>query len=171
VESIYLEKNCLSGKLPTEIFKCPFLKEINLGGNKIKVSFRGIKNEYLRELNLDSTGLDSVIGISKAEALASLHLRSNSFTGKIPDELLSLTTLEELDISDNSFSDEIPAGLRTLTSLKSFSAFNNELSCYIPSWISSLSKLEYLHLDQNDFFGSYTGSSLSSLAFQPDLLR
>jgi len=44
VKSIYLEKNSLLGKLPTEIFKLPFLKEINLGGNKIKVSFRGVKN-------------------------------------------------------------------------------------------------------------------------------
>jgi len=38
----YLDKNSLSGKLPTEIFKLRFLKEINLDGNKIKVSFRGI---------------------------------------------------------------------------------------------------------------------------------
>jgi len=66
-------------------------------------SASGVFKCYLRELNPDSTGLDSVIEISKAEALES-HPRSNSFTGKIPGELLPLTTLEELDISDNSFS-------------------------------------------------------------------
>jgi Leucine-rich repeat (LRR) protein len=167
VEAIYLPKNGLEGTVPAGIYDLPNLKAINLGGNEITISFTGLgRATVLEELNLDSTGLLSVIGIGQAPALLSLHLRSNQLQGRFPTELTTLTTLTELDVSDNALVGELPEDLRDLSAnLESFSCFKNQLSGELPTWLGDFYNLVYLRMGQNDLSGSIPTDVETNLIF------
>ena len=147
----------------------PFVKYINLSGNKIEIEdFQGIKwAQNLQSLNLDGNVVYSFDGISASKSLAALGVSNSGLKGLLPDELLLLSRLEEIDVSENFISGEVPSGLRLFENLTMFSASNNQLSGYILTWISAWRKLKYLCLDGNDFSGMIPGA-LSSL---PSLLH
>ncbi|XP_024199348.1 receptor-like protein EIX2 [Rosa chinensis] len=95
-----LNNNNFGGKFPSLIFEnCRGLKSIDLGSNR----FTG---------NLPS---------KISSELSGLHLRSNFFSGHIPNELC-FTMLHVLDLGDNNFSGSIPKCLNEMYSLvRSFS--------------------------------------------------
>eukprot|EP00980_Cylindrotheca_fusiformis_P024355 scaffold11783_cov120-Cylindrotheca_fusiformis.AAC.15 len=72
-----------------------------------------------------------------------LDLEINNLDGSIPNELRTLTRLEDLDLFANSLTGSIPDGLRYLTNLESIDLQENELTgMAFPSSITKLSNLE-----------------------------
>jgi hypothetical protein len=67
------------------------------------------------------------------DALISLNLSSNHLSGKIPNKIGALRSLESLDLSENKLSGEIPSSLSNLTSLSYLNLSYNSLSGRIPS--------------------------------------
>lgn len=73
-----------------------------------------------------------------------LDLRSNGFTGTIPESLARATSLESLFLSNNELVGSIPASLGdSLTKLEYLGLSKNHLSGPIPNSIGSLQVLYY----------------------------
>ena len=102
VYAVELPNNGLSGYVPKELYKLPFLETINLSSNKIEFEFDGIfAAENLLELNLASTGLSSLDDIDELEgtAIRYLILSNNNLAGPIPDAVFYLDELRSLHVS------------------------------------------------------------------------
>jgi len=177
VTSINLESNGLVGKVPMEIFRMKFLQSLNLKGNPVQFSFKGIENAAeLKELVLSDMGLTSIKGVGKAPGLEIIHLTNNEIEGEIPDALFELGSLTEIYANYNKFSGLIPTKIGQLSKLNTLFLFHNMLSGQLPSELGQLSNLETVTLAENLFTGTLP-SELNNLAnidvfalgFQPEL--
>ena len=109
VIELTLNRNQLSGELPTELGRLTNLERLELYWNQLS-------GEIPAELgDLDNLEL--------------LRLNGNQLSGEIPAELSRLSKLWMLDFSDNWWTGELPQGLVGLTSLGSFEFYNNTGLC------------------------------------------
>lgn len=107
--------------------------------------------------------------------LVSVNLNANKFTGTIPQELYSMTTLTNLQFATNNISGTFSNELGQLTRLTALLVSNNELSGTVPTTIARLTALEILYLSGNSFSGALPAlaplASLSNLrVFQNQLV-
>jgi hypothetical protein len=82
-----------------------------------------------------------------------LDLSCNSLTGKIPNEISSLTGLINLNLSSNLLSGNIPPKIGNLRSLESLDLSKNTLGGEIPESLTNLTYLCYLNLSYNNLSG------------------
>ncbi|ORY47804.1 L domain-like protein [Rhizoclosmatium globosum] len=75
------------------------------------------------------------------------------FKGEIPQEIGTLTSLQELDLSENEFIGEIPRSIGNLVNLTHLYLFENEGLCEIPPEIGTLISLRELELECNRLIG------------------
>lgn len=120
VAELHLPSNKLNGFLPPHIFRLEHLKTLNVRENKIDIQMNAIdENDQLEELFLDFTLLSSLEGVSKFKSLRTLHLQKNNFRGtSLPEELFSLTLLENLYISDSNIGGLLSPSIAKLANLK-----------------------------------------------------
>mmetsp|Transcript_36712 Transcript_36712/g.88748 ORF Transcript_36712/g.88748 Transcript_36712/m.88748 type:complete len:2674 (+) Transcript_36712:708-8729(+) len=170
VTGINLRNNGLSGSVPADIFKLPQLQSLNLASNSIDIDFRDVSvATSLRSLDLSSTGMSSLAGLSSLSSLptfAFLSLASNDLQGEIPDALFSIQSLEEVVLSHNDFSGTLSSRIGDLTVLKRFACDGNKLTGQLPDAIGNLgATLEIFDAAENQFGGSLPTSfnSLSRL--------
>jgi len=155
VTTLNLEGLGLDGFIPSVVFKLPYLKELNLKMNKIKISFGEISSAKLLEtLNLSNTGLESIKGLSNAKSLRTLHLSENKLSGKLSETgLFDLPELETLFIPYNNISGSIPRDIGKMKKLIRFYAYDNMIEGSIPTEIGELQMLETLVLSENQISG------------------
>jgi len=160
VTELDLRSNNLHGTVPSIVFYLPFLRVLNVNGNDVSMVFRDIRDaDTLEELLIGSTNVVSLEGIGQASNLRVLSLERNSFFGQnLPEELFTLTALEDLDISHCGFVGTLSSSIGALTRLESFQAINNDLDGAIPESIGVLSMLKSLMLSDNNFYGSLPAS-------------
>ncbi|CAL9204402.1 unnamed protein product, partial [Musa hybrid cultivar] len=128
LQSLHLSNNNLIGQIPFSLKGCTNLVTLDLGNN----NFIG--------------NIPAWIGES-LPYLKTLSLRSNAFTGRIP-ELSHLTSLQILDLSNNNLSGIIPPSLGNFSSLKRSSSssdlyFNNHSDEDVMWLFIKGSELEY----------------------------
>ena len=155
VSSIDLSYNRLSNELPREVYNLPSLKELNLQGNVIVLSFNGIENAVnLESLDIEDIGLTSLSGVGQAKNLKLLRVDNNNFAS-FPDELFGITKLEVLSLSNNLFTEqEMPTELQLLVSMTYLSCSGCGFIGSIPTWLGSMQNLQYLKLSQNALTGT-----------------
>ena len=153
VESIVLPQNSLVGEIPTSIFRLPYIAQVNLAMNDIKISFEGVSGaSKLEFLNLDSTNLQSLDGLQNAPSLKALQVVDNDFPpGTFPTEILASSGLRFLHLSGNLVGGELPAELSNLSNLETFVCSRCGLRTGLGPAVSSLSSLKVLKLDGNGF--------------------
>ncbi|KAK1408064.1 hypothetical protein QVD17_39696 [Tagetes erecta] len=185
---LILMGNAFSGNLPANLGECKTLERVRLSKNKfsgeVHVGIWGLPHVYLLDLaeNLFSGNMVVASGLN----LSSIMLSKNSFSGRIPDEIGSLTKivkflandnkltggipnslfklnhLETLDLSGNNLSGQISAEIESLKRLNELSLANNKFTGEIPNQIGNLPVLNYLDLSGNLFYGTIP-SGLASL--------
>lgn len=114
---------------------------------------------------LDNLGLSADADLSvfsNLTKLVKLSMSNNSMSGKIPDNVADLKSLEFLDVSHNLFSSSLPPGIGKLSSLRNLSLAGNNFSGSIPESLSGLTSIQSLDLSRNSFSGSLP-SSLTKL--------
>ena len=168
VIGLSLRNNNLVGTFPSEVFSLPYLSSLNLKGNyNLTFTFAGIHNaKNLEVLQLSSTRLDNLNGISDSGNLRELYLMDCGLTGSFPTEILDLSsTLVSLYIGYNFFSGTIPPAIGRLTMLTDFYAFDNDFSGTIPSEVKFMLSLETMVLAENLISGTIPAlfSSLPNL--------
>ena len=129
VYELRLEKNRLSGEIPSELGNLANLRYLVLNQNRL------------------SGEIPSELG--NLASLRYLELDQNRLSGEIPAELGNLTNLERLVLSDNQLTGTIPKELGNLTNLTHLELDDNQLSTLPDSLFAGLSSLAVLSLDGN----------------------
>lgn len=160
-DSVYklsLHENGLSGSIPSEVRKLPWLITLSLYENELSGS---IPNEIgllsrLETLSLGSNKLSGTIPseIGQLTSLKSLDISNNEISGSIPSEIGKLTKSSELILTSNKLSGSMPSMIGQLTKLTLLSITFNELSGTIPNEIGRLTRLDNLYLGYNALTGS-----------------
>ncbi|XLU27394.1 hypothetical protein S245_063460 [Arachis hypogaea] len=133
VVGIVLKRQNLTGTLPPEFAKLPYLQEIDLTLNYLN----GTIPKQWSSLN--------VVNIS---------LFGNRITGSIPKELGNITTLKSLSLEFNQLSGELPPELGNLLQLERLHVSSNSFTGNLPTTLARLSKLNYVRLSDNQFSGA-----------------
>ncbi|THG01157.1 receptor-like protein EIX1 [Camellia sinensis] len=164
IQVLDLSQNDLSGKLPqcfsnfsalvqsnspkgTTIFKYTVYEGVtNVSDflyyeSNALVQWKGQEREYgkqlglLKMIDLSSNKLTGKIPqqVASLTELVSLNLSRNNLAGRIIQEIGQMKMLETLDLSANRLSGEIPTSLADLTFLDVLNLSNNNLSGKIPS--------------------------------------
>ena len=129
VYELRLERNRLSGEIPSELGNLANLRYLVLNQNRL------------------SGEIPSELG--NLASLRYLELDQNRLSGEIPAELGNLTNLERLVLSDNQLTGTIPKELGNLTNLTHLELDDNQLSTLPDSLFAGLSSLAVLRLDGN----------------------
>ncbi|KAK7244116.1 hypothetical protein RIF29_38934 [Crotalaria pallida] len=133
VVSIVVKSQNLSGTLPRELVRLPFLQEIDLTRN------------YLNGTIPPQWGFINLVNIS---------LYGNRLTGSIPKELGNITTLKKLDLSFNKLSGKLPPELGILPQLEILFLTSNYITGNLPTSFARLTTLKHLRLGDNQFSGT-----------------
>ncbi|KAM1461831.1 hypothetical protein ACFXTO_046961 [Malus domestica] len=170
---IFLKSQNLSGTVPPEFSKLPYLEELDLSrnvlngtipsqwatmrlhmlsfmGNRLSGPFPKVLTNIttLRNLSIEGNHFSGPIPweIGKLIKLEKLILSSNAFTGKLPSTLGKLTNLSDMRINDNNFSGKIPDFIGNWTRVSKLLIEGSSLEGPIPSTISALTSLTDLRI-------------------------
>ncbi|XP_068641067.1 probable leucine-rich repeat receptor-like serine/threonine-protein kinase At3g14840 isoform X2 [Aristolochia californica] len=167
ITSIVLRSQNLTGFLPAELAKLPFLQEFDLALNFVNGT---IPQEWgsLRRLVILSLHVNRGSGmlpkeIGKIITLEHLGLEANGFSGPLPPELGSLTNLSKIELGSNEFTGELPETFANLSNMKELRISDNHFTGKIPSFITSWTKLEILQIEGSGLEGPIP-SGISNLA-------
>ncbi|XP_025014731.2 receptor-like protein EIX1 [Ricinus communis] len=157
---IYLQDNSFSGSIPENIDTLmPRLQKLHLSSNhlngKIPSSFCDINS--LQVLSLRSNQFSGELPNCWRHSLMfwAIDVSNNSLTGQIPSSFGLLPSLSVLLLSNNNLDGEIPSSLQNCSGLTSIDLRGNKLSGSLPSWIGErFQSLFMLQLHSNSLSGS-----------------
>ncbi|KAJ3206910.1 hypothetical protein HDU83_008730 [Entophlyctis luteolus] len=157
LQSLCLDHNSLSGKIPDEICTLGSLRCLNLSNNAFSGSIpRNIGNlSELRYLFLEENNLSGTLPTSMGNLahLEKLVANKNELSGSIPAELGCLSKLHTLNLSHNCLSGLIPTEIGGLANLRFCKLACNQLYGPLPSEIGHLVKLQGFWANQNSLSG------------------
>ncbi|KAK8665683.1 hypothetical protein V6N13_005845 [Hibiscus sabdariffa] len=194
LQTLDLNQNRLCGKVPKSLANCRMLEVLDLGNNHIDDTFPCHLNSTseLRVLVLQSNNFSGDINCAANNItwpmLQIIDLASNSFGGKLPQELLmtwnamktekdepysELLRYEVLPLSDIYFQDSVTVTIKglelelvkILTIFTSIDFSSNKFEGHIPEAIGDLKALHLLNLSNN----ALTGPVPSFLGNLPEL--
>ncbi|OMO94674.1 hypothetical protein COLO4_16211 [Corchorus olitorius] len=148
--------NCdLRGEFPPGNFELPNLQLLNLESNPELTGYLPEiqDNHSLLKLSLASTSFSGKLpeSIGTLKSLEYLDINSCHFSGEVPYSLAKLTKLTYLDLSSNNFLGHIDFSIGNLNQLMTLDLSNNNFSGDIPSSLANLTQLGYLSLTNNNF--------------------
>lgn len=159
---IFLQKNKLSGTLPTWPSELHALEAIDLGHNIITGPFpEGFCSSSLISIQLSHNKLNgeiSTLGFSKCTSVTVFAVSYNYMIGSIPETINSMKQLDKLYLDNNKFNGDLPA-LVNLQILTTLHLEFNEFSGPIPSF-QNQKRLVYFNIENNAFTGSIPDLSL-----------
>ncbi|KAI5662312.1 hypothetical protein M9H77_21635 [Catharanthus roseus] len=171
VIGIALKGQNLSGSLPPELIRLPYLQELDLSRNYLNGS---IPPEWgstkLKLISLLGNRISGPIPIELGNitTLTNLTLSSNLLEGTLPPELGNLLHIEKLDFASNNLTGVLPSTLANLTKLKDFRVGDNQFSGSIPNFIQKWTHLEKLFIQGSGLDGPIP-SAIASLTELTDL--
>ncbi|XP_060667798.1 receptor-like protein 34 [Ziziphus jujuba] len=155
--------NCdLRGEFSQNIFQLPSIQSIDLSKNYLLTGslpeFNSSSN--LKSLDISSTSFSGKLpdSIGNIKSLNVLRLKHSLSTGTVPSSLWNLSELVELDLSSNHFKGQFPSTPGNLPKLTSLDLSSNEFGGELPSSIKTLPQLQYLNLGTNKFGGQISTS-------------
>ncbi|XP_052726263.1 probable leucine-rich repeat receptor-like serine/threonine-protein kinase At3g14840 isoform X2 [Vigna angularis] len=156
VVSIVLKSQNLSGTLPSELVRLPYLQEIDLTRNYLNGT---IPSQWgsVNLVNISILG-NRVTGpipkeLGNITTLKSLVVEFNQLSGELPLELGNLPQLERLLLTSNYFTGNLPATFARLTTLKHIRLGDNQFSGTLPDFIQKWKSLERLVMQGSGFSG------------------
>ncbi|KAK7272602.1 hypothetical protein RJT34_29308 [Clitoria ternatea] len=156
VVSIVLKSQNLTGTVPAEFARLPYLQEVDLSRNylngTIPPQWASIK---LVNISLFGNRITGPIPkeLGNITTLKKLVLEFNQLSGELPPELGNLPQLEILLLTSNYFTGNLPATFARLTTLKHLRLGDNQFSGTLPNFIQSWTSLERLVMQGSGFSG------------------
>ncbi|XP_015874754.4 receptor-like protein 6 [Ziziphus jujuba] len=156
----------LYGEFPKNIFRMPNIQFVDLSLN---VDLTGSLPEFnsssnLKWLIISTTQFSGKLpdSIGNLKSLNVLNLSRSLFSGTVPSSFSNLSKLVDVDLSSNFFKGQFPSTLGNLPKLTSLRLDDNEFGGELPSSIKNLPQLQYLNLGKNNF-GGQISTSLGNL--------
>ena len=154
---MYLDRNKLSGSIPSELGSLSNLTWLGLSNNRLSGSIPSELGSlskliymYLNGNQLKGSIPSKLGSLSK---LIHMYLNGNKLEGSIPSKLGNMSKLVVLHLGDNKLSGSIPSQLGNLSNLQGMSLEDNGLSGSIPSELGGLSKMTWLYVSKNKLTG------------------
>ena len=161
LDTLRLDYNRLEGEIPAEIGLLTELKRMDVDGNEFKGS---IPPEFGNLVNIEELwmGGNQMTGPIPPEfgnlaSLEILHLYEARFEGPIPEEFGKLSELRRLRIADTRIDGSLPESLGALEKLRILQVYESRLSGPIPAAIGQIDSLLLLELSDNEIDGSLPG--------------
>ena len=159
LERLDLEENQLSGTIPTDLGNLTNLEQLWLHKNQLSGTIpTELGNLVLRQsLSLYRNSLSGTIPAELGNLTnlsTGLWLHLNQLSGTIPTELGNLTNLKQLWLHENQLSGTIPTELGNLTNLERLWLHANQLSGTIPTELGNLVLRQSLSLNENNLSGT-----------------
>ncbi|GAY69393.1 hypothetical protein WN943_022592 [Citrus x changshan-huyou] len=150
--------NCNLGVIPNFLLNQFNLKYLDLSHNKLAGNFPTWlleNNTKLEVLYLINNSFSEFQLTSAQHGLLRLEISSNSFTGKLPQNMGNvLPKLVYMDISKNSFQGNIPSSISKMQGLRLLDVSSNNFSGELSqSPVTNCFALEWLDLSNNNFDG------------------
>ncbi|KAI3450008.1 hypothetical protein Pfo_006673 [Paulownia fortunei] len=176
--SLQLQRNNFEGPIPSAQGNMANLRYLDLSQNKFNstLPYWLFNCSNLEFLSLSNNFLYGSISnaIANLSSLRSLDLSTNELSGKIPWQNIQI-----LDLGNNSFTGPIPVNLGSLSSLVILRLDNNKLTGTFPLSFGQLSNLEVLVMENNmvegyvteNHFANLTELSILSASGNPLILR
>ncbi|XP_039035916.1 receptor-like protein 9DC3 [Hibiscus syriacus] len=149
-----ISENEFSGTLPKTLFgnlramteRHSHSPPVNFGGIDYDVEY------YYTSLNVTTKRLE--LELTKTlDIFVSMDLSNNKFSGRIPEEVGRLISLQMINFSHNNFTGSIPSSFGNMLALESLDLSSNNLGGSIPSQMKNLRFLEVLNLSHNNLVG------------------
>ena len=161
VTVINLNRNGLSGEVPSEIQYFPHLRTLRLDYNELEGEVPaeiGLLTE-LRRMDIDGNDFTGPIPpeFGNLVKLEELWMGANDMSGPIPPEFGNLAKLEDLHLYDAPFDGSIPEEFGGLTELRVLRIENTRIEGPIPATLGALEKLRVLDIVQNQLSGPLPG--------------
>ncbi|MBO1350644.1 MAG: putative Ig domain-containing protein, partial [Hormoscilla sp. GUM202] len=162
VTKIQLNKNKLSGTIPSSLGSLGNLQVLDLDSNSLSGTIPSALGNLsnLQYLWLHGNDLSGTIpsALGNLSNLQYLWLYWTDLSGTLPPELGELGNLLELQLFWTDLSGTLPPELGDLSNLQELRLPNNDLSGTLPSSLGDLSNLQVLRLQSNDLSGSLPSS-------------
>lgn len=158
LNNLDLGGNQLSGDIAPVLARMSRMKTLRLQGNQFTGSLsQWVQNmPLLEELTLARNKLagDIATGVfSNLSHLTIVDISNNTFlTGPIPDDLVSLPSLQELSLGGNNFTGIVPGKLTVSPVITSVDLSRNSLTGRLPT-LWNMPNLTYLDLSGNNLSG------------------
>ncbi|XP_044498140.1 probable leucine-rich repeat receptor-like serine/threonine-protein kinase At3g14840 [Mangifera indica] len=172
VVSIVLKSGNLTGTLPPNLTRLPFLQQFDVSRNYLSGPIPPVWSSLpLVSISLLGNRLTGSIpkDIANISTLKSLVLEFNQFSGVLPEELGNLSSLERLHLTSNNFTGELPKTFSNLITLQEFRIGDNNFSGKIPEFIQNWTNLRRLVIQGSGLEGPIP-SSLADLKNLTDLI-
>ncbi|GAA0168470.1 transmembrane signal receptor [Lithospermum erythrorhizon] len=148
-----LKNNSFKGQFPSSIAKITTLTDVVLSQNAISGKLPDLSElSGLHLLDLRDNHFDSELP-SLPEALTTILLSNNSFSGRIPAEVKILNQLQELDLSNNLLTGTPPSQLFSLPNIRYLNLASNKLTGSFPDQLSCANELGFVDISDNNFVG------------------
>ncbi|XP_002513458.2 DNA damage-repair/toleration protein DRT100 [Ricinus communis] len=156
----------ISGEIPRCITSLPFLRILDLIGNKISGDIPADigRLHRLTVLNVADNLISGEIprSLTNLSSLMHLDLRNNRISGPLPRDFHHLTMLSRALLSQNYISGTIPSAISKIYRLADLDLSSNRLSGPIPDSLGRMPVLGTLNLDANKLSGKIPASLFNS---------
>ncbi|GMP88175.1 hypothetical protein CsSME_00040251 [Camellia sinensis var. sinensis] len=156
----------ISGTIPPCITNLPFLRILDLIGNKISGEIPADigRLSRLTVLNVADNNITGTIprSITNLSSLMHLDLRNNQLSGTIPRNFGKLRMLSRALLSRNRLTGSIPVSVSYIYRLADLDLSFNQISGPIPENIGKMAVLSTLNLDGNRISGTIPPTLIAS---------
>ncbi|KAL5548572.1 hypothetical protein UlMin_003803 [Ulmus minor] len=170
-----LQGNRLQGRLPTNIFLLPNLKELDLSyNNKILGSLPAYNwSSPLQNLSLSHTKLSIDLPhlTRSLKYLNILYLSHCNFIGSYPALLGNFTNITSLDLSDNNFGGQIPWSSFDLGKLRILRLSGNNFIGQLPNFCDNSTQISFSCHSSQEHVVSHVPINLEILFLDDNLLN
>ncbi|OMO68550.1 hypothetical protein CCACVL1_19907 [Corchorus capsularis] len=165
----------ITGEIPKCISSLPFLRILDLIGNKITGNLPADigKLQHLTVLNVADNQISGRIpaSLTNLSNLMHLDLRNNKISGPIPKTFGRLGMLTRALLSGNSITGPIPASVCRIYRLADLDLSLNKIYGAIPPCLGKMAVLATLNLDCNKITGGLPSTLLNSAVGNLNLSR
>ncbi|ESQ52579.1 hypothetical protein EUTSA_v10017653mg, partial [Eutrema salsugineum] len=166
LQELTIEYNSMTGSVPLSFGKIRNFQFLALQGNSLgsnssskDLEFLGVMTNctQLEYFDIGENRLSGDLPTSIANLsmnLLHLSLAANLISGRIPNDMGNLISLQKLRLDQNLLTGPIPTFIGKLKGLEVLSVFSNKMSGEIPYSIGNLTRLGQLYLYNNSFQGN-----------------
>jgi Leucine-rich repeat (LRR) protein len=158
LERLYLDYNQISGHIPSKFFtKMTNIREIVLERNALTGTIpTGMSvMTRLEVLNVNTNKLIGTIpsGIGTLPSLQKILVKENAITGSIPTNIGQLSALKEVWVQNNQLKSTIPTEMGHCHALETVFLDNNQLTGDIPPTLGAIATLKTFRTHNNNLIG------------------